>query len=152
MLHIMVYALMLRVISMDPGIIPKINLLYEYEEELIEAPLRYTRIDPKFFADSKTLQIRSHAFKVKWCLTCTFKIKFNLGYIYRPPRASHCPSCDNCVIRFDHHCPWLGMYTFINKIGACVGRRNYKFFYSFISVLSILIGLMIAYCVKYIAL
>ena len=66
----------------------------------------------------------------KICSTCL---------IMKPPRSNHCIDCDNCVLCFDHHCPW---------IGQCITRKNYKKFIWFlilslvqlisISVLSIL--------------
>eukprot|EP00665_Eupelagonemidae_sp_cell47_P011567 gene11567-3871_t len=27
---------------------------------------------------------------------------------YKPERAHHCRKCGVCILRYDHHCPWLG--------------------------------------------
>ena len=60
-----------------------------------------------------TKEIKPSIFTERECATC---------HIIRPPGASHCSTCDNCVLNFDHHCGFLG---------NCVGKRNHKYFYLF---------------------
>eukprot|EP00929_Paragymnodinium_shiwhaense_P045366 TRINITY_DN23189_c0_g1_i1.p1 TRINITY_DN23189_c0_g1~~TRINITY_DN23189_c0_g1_i1.p1 ORF type:complete len:318 (-),score=31.27 TRINITY_DN23189_c0_g1_i1:285-1238(-) len=38
---------------------------------------------------------------------------------YKPDRCHHCRVCRSCILRMDHHCPW---------IANCVGFGNHKFF------------------------
>ena len=68
----------------------------------------------------------------KLCLTCN---------IARPFRSSHCSDCDNCTLRFDHHCPW---------IGGCVGKRNYIYFFLFLVVLNIKNFFLMAFAITHI--
>lgn len=40
---------------------------------------------------------------------------------FKPPRAHHCRECGHCVLKMDHHCPWV-----LN----CIGYFNYKLFFN----------------------
>ncbi|XP_037888489.1 palmitoyltransferase ZDHHC15B isoform X3 [Glossina fuscipes] len=55
--------------------------------------------------------------------------------IIKPDRSHHCSVCGTCILKMDHHCPW---------VNNCVNFTNYKFFVLFL-------GYALLYCL-YVAL
>ncbi|XP_021728139.1 protein S-acyltransferase 8-like [Chenopodium quinoa] len=117
---IYVLVLLLFTSARDPGIIPR-NLHPPEEEFCNESSVAGGRPTPSLqFPRTKEVLVNGVPVKVKYCETCM---------LYRPPRCSHCSICNNCVEKFDHHCPW---------VGQCIGMRNYRFFFMFISSATLL--------------
>ncbi|KAJ8255133.1 hypothetical protein GJAV_G00201290 [Gymnothorax javanicus] len=121
LLFLFVMATLLRTSFSDPGVLPRAMpdeaTFIEMEIEAANGNIPTGQRPPPRI---RNIQINGQIVKLKYCYTCK---------IFRPPRASHCSICDNCVDRFDHHCPW---------VGNCVGRRNYRYFYLFTLSLSLL--------------
>lgn len=99
--------LLLLTSGRDPGIVPRASHPpeeeFSYDTSVATEP--GGRQTPSLqFPRSKEVIVNGQPVKVKYCDTCM---------VYRPPRCSHCSICDNCVERFDHHCPY---------VGQCIGQ------------------------------
>lgn len=43
--------------------------------------------------------------------------------VWKPDRCHHCSSCNRCILKMDHHCPWFA---------ECIGYKNHKLFINFL--------------------
>lgn len=120
----------------DPGIVPKILIDYEEEDEnQIPLDRKYLRetIRHGYAIDRDyCFNIKTHHVTLRFCNEC---------FIYRPPRAAHCYICNVCVEKLDHHCPWLG---------TCIGKRNYRLFLLYIISLGTVVILALIQAIHYV--
>lgn len=85
----------------DPGIIPRLPP---------PTPEEFPNGRPRM----KDIEIYGKKVMLKWNDSCNF---------YQPPRAHHCSVNNDCIEKFDHHCPW---------VGTTIGQRNYRTFLLFV--------------------
>jgi len=64
------------------------------------------------------LKTRNNYGQIRICLKCC---------IIKPDRCSHCKSCQKCILKRDHNCPWL------NK---CIGYSNQKYYICMLTYLT----------------
>ncbi|KAL6984033.1 putative protein S-acyltransferase 7 [Sarracenia purpurea var. burkii] len=114
----------------DPGIVPRNLHPPESDDDVSSISIDWagSQIGLPSLPPTKEVTVNGMIVRVKYCQTCM---------LYRPPRCSHCSICNNCVERFDHHCPW---------VGQCIGKRNYRFFFMFVFSTTVLCVFVFGFC------
>jgi len=67
----------------------------------------------------------------RWCRIC---------WRPKPERAHHCSQCGRCILKMDHHCPWMG--------GKCIGFRTYPSFLHFLAAVTLLAAYVATVCIR----
>uniref|UniRef100_T1IPK0 Palmitoyltransferase n=1 Tax=Strigamia maritima TaxID=126957 RepID=T1IPK0_STRMM len=112
-----------QTIFTEIGIVPKEFRLHPAEAEKLEREENdeAQRRMLERLAKDLPVSCRTMTGAIRYCEKCHF---------IKPDRAHHCSVCGECVLKMDHHCPW---------VNNCVGFMNYKFFVLFL-------GYALLYC------
>lgn len=100
------------------GKIPsKFFLSHEISEDLAKAPSDQHRDEILSYVVKRNdlpVACRTYLGGMRYCEKCN---------LIKPDRCHHCSICGVCILKMDHHCPW---------INNCVSFTNYKFFVLFL--------------------
>ena len=116
--------LFLKCCFTEPGVILRHQNYDEVSSKICEAEIERREV----IKNQKMPRI----YYQRFCRTCL---------IYRPPLASHCGNCDQCVKNFDHHCKYVNncigprnIFPFIMlaNIYPCIAGAYFYFYYQFI--------------------
>lgn len=110
---------------------PKIPAMFHIPEATM-MKIRNSREDKEkinniLYHKSKTLPIYtySNGGYIRLCNECE---------VIKPDRTHHCSQCGQCVMKMDHHCPWLH---------NCMSFSNYKFYILFLGYGSVYCGFIL---------
>ncbi|CAH8875997.1 unnamed protein product [Trichobilharzia szidati] len=121
----------------DPGYVSDVSKESQQKTilQLLEEALAFSPNDLNLTNDEDYVQKAPSPPPVnplqRFCTTC---------FIRKPLRSKHCATCDRCVARFDHHCPW---------ICNCVGMQNHFYFIVYLFSTSISCGLFMLGTITY---
>ncbi|XP_055374344.1 palmitoyltransferase ZDHHC20-B isoform X2 [Condylostylus longicornis] len=102
---------------------PKWRLPQSEIDKLIQAEtIDQLKVILEYYARDLPVSNRTSNGAVRFCDKCK---------IIKPDRAHHCSVCGCCVLKMDHHCPW---------VNNCVNFTNYKYFVLFL-------GYALLYCI-----
>uniref|UniRef100_A0A8C4R1G8 Palmitoyltransferase n=2 Tax=Eptatretus burgeri TaxID=7764 RepID=A0A8C4R1G8_EPTBU len=107
--------------------------LAPYDGEAMEADgsIELQKEILKRTAKGLPLFTRTESGALRYCERCQ---------LIKPDRCHHCSVCDICVLKMDHHCPW---------VNNCVGFSNYKFFLLFLGYATLYCIFITATVLKY---
>ncbi|KAJ3570099.1 hypothetical protein NP233_g4624 [Leucocoprinus birnbaumii] len=84
-------------------------------------PLGSTDADDDLDLNEALMPSEDYSHPSKWCRRCCAP---------KPERTHHCTICGRCVLKMDHHCPWLA--------SKCIGHRTYPAFVHFLTCITFL--------------